>query len=192
MKVLTLNSKDFSLHCSSLADMVFAGGEQVDAIVGIANGGVFVAQEMAECMHVPVFSMKLQRATTKGKSSKLLWLLRRLPRLVNDLLRMAESQALLVMGRMKREKKLPVMLAVPTELSGLIAKKSNATLLVVDDAVDSGFTLLSVVESLKDKFPQVKIKTAVITVTSVDACVNVDYSLYGNRTLIRFPWSLDA
>ena len=32
---------------------------------------------------------------------------------------------------------------------------------------------------------------AVVTVTSVKPLIMPDYFLYNNRTLVRFPWSID-
>ena len=65
-------------------------------------------------------------------------------------------------------------------------------ILIVDDACDSGSTLRAVMDAVRKISPErVVIKTAVITTTTYRPVVSPDFSLYRNRTLIRFPWSKD-
>lgn len=65
-------------------------------------------------------------------------------------------------------------------------------ILIVDDAVDSGATLLAVVEAVRIDMPGAEVRSAVITQTTPSPVITPDYTLYNNRTLIRFPWSMDA
>ena len=51
MRVLTLNSIDFQAHCRKLAERISDDGFQPDCIIGIRNGGAYVANEM--CKAVP-------------------------------------------------------------------------------------------------------------------------------------------
>lgn len=67
-----------------------------------------------------------------------------------------------------------------------------ARILVVDDAVDSGATLLGVVNAAKAAVPLADVRSAVITQTTTAPMTAPDYTLYNDKTLIRFPWSLDA
>ena len=62
--------------------------------------------------------------------------------------------------------------------------------LIVDDAVDSGATMLAVAEALREANPEAEIRTAAITVTTPKPLITPDYSMY--KDLIRFPWSMDA
>lgn len=71
------------------------------------------------------------------------------------------------------------------------AFEGTKSILVVDDAVDSGATLQAVLNSLASLPGRPQIKSAVITTTTRHPLVNPDYTLYNNRTLIRFPWSKD-
>lgn len=65
-------------------------------------------------------------------------------------------------------------------------------MLLVDDAVDSGTTMLRVAEALRCGNPEIELRTAVITVTTAAPLLRPDYTIYDDRTLIRFPWSMDA
>jgi hypoxanthine phosphoribosyltransferase len=64
--------------------------------------------------------------------------------------------------------------------------------LVVDDAVDSGATLIAVLDAVYKAAGSSKVRSAAITVTTENPMVMPDYYLYHDETLIRFPWSIDA
>lgn len=160
--------------------MISADGFVPDAVLGILEGGGRVAENIFK--DTPHFYTTLNRSTTKSKK----WLsplLRRLPRCVADSLRIAEARVVAIMG--SRTRRRP---ASPVYLPQLPAEGS---LLIVDDAVDSGHTLFSVVEAVKHIAPKLLIKTSVITITDSFPKIHPHYSLYNQKTLIRFPWSKD-
>ena len=75
---------------------------------------------------------------------------------------------------------------------GLAALENARRVLIVDDTVDSGKTLLAASEAVRRAIGEdVQIRTAVITSTWRNPPVRADYCLY-DRTLVRFPWSFDA
>ena len=67
----------------------------------------------------------------------------------------------------------------------------NATVLLVDDAIDTGATIQQARLQLLKQFPDITIRVAVITVTIPHPICDADFCLYHNRTLCRFPWSND-
>lgn len=73
-----------------------------------------------------------------------------------------------------------------------IAGSAPARILVVDDAVDSGATLRTVIATIRSTWPDAEIRSAVLTVTRSRPLILPDYTLYPRGTLLRFPWSLDA
>lgn len=65
-------------------------------------------------------------------------------------------------------------------------------LLVVDDAVDSGVTLATVLNVLRALCPAgTEIRSAVVTVTLDGPLIQPDFALH-RGILCRFPWSFDA
>lgn len=186
MTVLTLNSAAFTAACRDLYDKVNADGYQYDMLVGIASGGVFVAAQA----HAPnTFSITHQRASTASKQGKFKKIVKKLPRRVNDLLRCIESVWLGFRERnIDPEKLAPAIL--PDELAQAL-EGFQGRILVVDDAVDSGATLVSVYSALSMAAPQAEIRSAAITITRPNPLITPDYYLYFNRTLVRFPWSSD-
>lgn len=195
MQVVTFDQAALDAAAACLAEMVADGGQSYfDAVVGVARGGSFVCDAFIK--HIPSirfgarFDISLQRPSTKNKGGKVGRLLRSLPLPVLDTMRMAESRLLSAMRILKSEKTNKDV-KIPDELGEIIDKKTNPGILVIDDAIDSGETLLAIVESLKDRNPGAQIVTAVLTVTTSRPRIMPDYTLYNDKTLIRFPWSND-
>lgn len=180
MRVLTLDNQKFVRHCKALEDKCICF--EPDLIVGIANGGVRVAEKMFKTL--PHCKILLQRPSTKVKNRRLFRYIAVLPAKVLDLMRMGES---LLLQRFHPKKNVRVNLS--QELKSTIAKAHN--ILIVDDAVDSGVTLKAIVNAVRQAAPDSLIKSAVITVTTKSPVIMPDFYIYNNRTLIRFPWSKD-
>ena len=185
MKVITLNKDEFRKCCRDLKTGVRASGFRFDTLVGIATGGDFVASEFE---FESTLSIRRQRRLTAAKEGGLGTLISRLPRRINDLLRMAEASC-----RELCDHVIPPH-AEESQLSPEIKTKLSKAqkILVVDDAIDSGATAASVVAAIKKTAPQADVRLAVITVTRPHPLIQADYSIFGPRTLVRFPWSADS
>lgn len=182
MKVITLDGQNFTHACRDLAREVAASGFAPAIIIGIRTGGEYVAREFAPFFPASQLAIiELQRPATSAKSL-FRSLLASLPLPVLDFMRMAESRVLSLLPRR----------SVPRiNLPASLASALPGSLLVVDDAADSGVTLRAVTDALRRERPDADIRTAVLTVTTPLPAIRPDFALYRNRTLIRFPWSLD-
>lgn len=105
-------------------------------------------------------------------------MMRLLPAGVKDRLRIAEARRL-----RKHPGAAPQVTLPPLPDKG--------SLLVVDDAVDSGRTLRAVLESIAREHPDLRVKSAVVTVTTPRPEAMPDYCMFNDGTLVRFPWSAD-
>ena len=195
MQVLTLDNRTFEEKCRHLADMVRNGtAARYDAIVAVRRGGSYVCD--AFCRFFPSsgygdrYDVSLQRPSTKRKNGMLSRILKRLPLPVLDMMRMAESSILSLLHRMKADKATPGV-ELPEGLRRLLEDTETPEILVVDDAIDSGDTLFAIAESLRNTNPRLRLRIAVITVTTNNPRIRPDFALFSNRTLIRFPWSND-
>lgn len=184
MKVLTADSREFARLCLKLKEMVKSSGYEYDILIGIARGGVYVADYFESDM---TFSIKTQRAGTSVKTHGLSRILRRLPSFVNMALRCAEAKALEIRDRFF--KPAPVQVSVGDRLRDML-RQGGHKVLVVDDAADSGRSLLSVLNAISECGSN-EIRSAVITVTRKHPAAIPDYALFRNSTLVRFPWSAD-
>lgn len=170
------------------------GAGRFDAIIGIRRGGSFVCDAFCkvfpEALYGARYDITLQRPSTKRKGGVTGAVLRCLPMKVLDMLRIAESRVLSFFNRHRKGRRLPEVV-MEAGLTEILSHTAQPRVLIIDDAIDSGTTMAAVVSALKKLNPDVGVTTAVITVTTSDPAVTADFTIYRNRTLIRFPWSND-
>ncbi|WP_323006239.1 phosphoribosyltransferase [Pseudorhodobacter sp.] len=166
-----------------------------DCIVGIATGGLLCAEKLKPTVDIPVLSCALRRPGTKIKKiSGIKRLLGIMPYGISNWMRRIEDRLLATRenkpsGTNPSESK---QLSSDVEtITRFVTDKGLRHVLVIDDAVDSGVTLGSVVAALRAALPpETTLTTAVITQTRSLVAFEPDVSLYRN-TLCRFPWSFD-
>jgi uncharacterized protein len=190
-----LSHADFEAACGQLMQMV----EQEYApalVVGIRTGGLVVAESMARqagaCL--PVLSVTSRRASTDTKSRipLLRTTLAALPRPAVNLLRRVEHRFFIASRANQQRAQLVDREEIEKIASWVDQQTLRTRVLVVDDAVDSGVTLATVVSHLDVACrPGTEIRTAVITQTLEQPVMRPDYALF-HDTLCRFPWSFDA
>lgn len=184
MNVVTLDADSLRKAARSLSILIKERGIYPAAIVGIRSGGERVALLMHEDFpEALLVAIDIHRPSSPLKSHACT-LLRHLPRPVADLLRKLEWR--LTMKNPVQEKRVG-NIALPTEK---FAELETGTLLVVDDAADTGSTLLKATDALHASLPGWNVVTAVVTQTTDSPVAIPDFTLYKN-TLIRFPWSAD-
>lgn len=180
----------FSAACASL-NAIVAADFRPDVVVGIAAGGERVAEEMCFPSGFQRLTVRRQRRTTAMKSTLgLPSILSMLPTPLNDLLRRIELAGReAIFGLLRRHPES----AEVTLISGDITAIQNCPVrvLVVDDAVDSGGTLIDVLRFLRSHNAVAEVRSAVIVTTFDNALVNPDFVLL-QRAIVRFPWSADA
>ena len=192
--VQTLLGPAFDAACASLMNLVLASYAPT-LLVGIRTGGLFVAESMARSHsgRLPVLSLTCRRAGTRTKSRipMLNQILLSLPQRVVDTLRLIEHR--LLSTRRARSAAAPEVDQQEAQtIFAALAAAPGARILVVDDAVDSGLTLGTVLQLLRENTPTgTEIRSAVITVTLDAPRVEPDYALH-RGVLCRFPWSFDA
>lgn len=183
MRVISLNSTDFQALCQKLAEKISADNFKPDCIVGIRNGGAYVAHEMSKVFpETKLIEVSVSRPTHKQKNNR--WvksIFRFLPVWLLDALRMAESCVAQHRSTTRRD----ACIVIPCSVNA-------QRILVIDDAIDTGATLLLVINALRERFPDADIRSAVLTITTPAPCLKSNYFLFNNRTLIRFPWAIDA
>jgi hypoxanthine phosphoribosyltransferase len=194
--VVSFDRGSFAEVCAELMRRVNRD-HRPDVIIGIRTGGLVVAEAMATAdgVDVPVLAMTCRRPSSRHKptSSTMRRLVAKLPRPILDQLRLAEHALL-----MRKSTSAPrgEYQFADNELSNLdawiAAAGKRSSLLIVDDAVDSGATLSVVLDAVSRRAPLgATIRSAAITVTTERPLATPDYALY-HRQLCRFPWSLDA
>lgn len=166
-------------------------------VLGIEEGGKplakmlhrFLSQKF-ENIEIDIDYVKCQRPSTKLKKRNpqtetiLKSILKILPKKILNYWRIQEHQRLM--------KKQDLDSAREVIFDENILWNMYSKIWIVDDAVDSGTTLASVVEAVKSRVGEcISIKTLVVVTTSHQAKIKPDFSLY-QQVLVRFPWSLDG
>lgn len=178
----------FAGLCDALAEKVRDRVGNPDVILGIRNGGVAVAAAFSAYFPGTRLGYVSARRPSTGKKEKmrLKRFLRHLPVRLLDNLRILEARFLAYSGNPDRE----VNLDISPEIFELMAVPSTKVV-VVDDAVDSGYTLQAVIGELS-RITTAKLFTAAITATTSAPAVKPDVTLFNDNVLVRFPWSMDA
>lgn len=193
--VVTFDRQAFDEACAALMQLVAQDGWP-DALIGIRTGGVYVAEAMAKSIDfsVPVMSLTCRRPSTKTKSKfgAIKKIVSSLPRPVVDKLRVIEHAMLTKKPQKARPENYSFDLGELAILDDWLREAGpNPSIVVVDDAVDTGTTLSLVLDAVSHRAPGGLIRSAVITVTTAKPWATPRYTLF-RRQLCRFPWSLDA
>jgi hypoxanthine phosphoribosyltransferase len=199
--VRTVGRRDFKDGCGQLWDIA-QRSVRPNLVVGIRSGGWWVAEEMKAVRSPPgvlflPLTARRPSSDVKGKSGLFKLILKILPYFILDFLRLVEYYAL-TLPRCRtvarhgagegRSLDPEEMAAIRTAVAGLPAASQ---VLVVDDSLDSGATLASVIETLRAMLPaDAQVRTAVYTVLGPAPIVAADFYLYRSINC-RFPWSYD-
>ncbi|MFT5759657.1 MAG: hypoxanthine phosphoribosyltransferase [Alteromonadaceae bacterium] len=190
MKVVTLIGDDFVQKCEKLACLVLQDFKP-DVVVGVATGGKYVVEADSSFTSFNQLIVKRQRPGTKKKQSlKLINLLKYLPVFSLDFLRVIEVY---YQENKFKHNEIKRCASDVTLISGDIdcLSKKGCKVLVVDDAVDSGNTMLDVLDYITSINDSCNVKSAVLTTTFSNPIHNADFTLY-SKLLIRCPWAMDV
>lgn len=190
--VLTLTPTLLEEHCQRLASRIQAAGFEPMLLIGIKQGGAEVARLMKSSFPDSHYcEVRITRPSTKQKGQGWMHrLLQKLPLVLCDLLRTLESR----FNEWRSQGQQPIrigQIALPADISLALSEAKSAHVLLIDDAIDTGATILQAQKQLQAQFPNLDIRVAVITVTTRKPVCEADFYLYHNRTLCRFPWSND-
>ena len=195
MAVVTFNPTLLAEACHQLSCRVKAGGYTPSLLIGIQHGGAEVARRMRNDFPEAAYcEVRLSRPGTEQKSNGLAHrLLQHLPLWICNTLRIVESR----INEWRSKGKDPVRIGtirLPQDITSTLSNPSNSSnpsILLIDDAIDTGATIQQARLQLLKQFPDITIRVAVITVTIPHPICDADFCLYHNRTLCRFPWSND-
>jgi hypoxanthine phosphoribosyltransferase len=167
-----------------------------DVFVGIRTGGYHVAEVMGRAFGSSrgVLPITCRRPSTRLKlaSSYVRKVVSKLPRPIVDRLRLIEHGWLTRRASTPKRTTYQFDAGEIAELDLWLEKTGRRpSILVVDDSVDTGNTLIAVLDLIKQHAPDADVRSAVITVTTPAPLVIPDYTLFRQK-LCRFPWSLDA
>ena len=154
-----------------------------DVIVYLAKGGYIFGRNIAAFFGAPVFELSSKRSGDEIKRKNAA-LLMKLPRCARRVLR--EIEIRLRLNKKNEEQKQQFYLTSRYE-----PPASANKILLIDDSADSGSSIVTALEFLKELYPYGDVRIAALNV--FDAAmqkVKIDYFTYRN-TLISTPASKD-
>lgn len=179
----TITDIDFTLlsqYSTQLAKKVELTGFIPEHILYIERAGLFIGYDISQYFHCPISGISSSRRGASFKSA-LKVILRLLPRKLNYFLRNLERRSN-VHGLMSDRKVICEGISPPRD----------KRILLVDDAIDTGFTIRAVIDYLNNNgWRMHSIKVAVITTTEENPVIQPDMSLFTQR-FFAFPWSYDS
>lgn len=156
-----------------------------DLVVYIARGGYLIGKEISDYFQVPCVGIHAEREGDKLKDF-ISPLLRLLPKRIKIFLREMELSS----GVHEFNKDRKIYWDVDNKYLECVSSKRK--ILVVDDSVDTGYSMLQVVGEISRKFGQATIKTAALNVwnKSTEVC-KINFSNHKN-IIITTPMSTDS
>jgi hypoxanthine phosphoribosyltransferase len=178
--MLTLNIEDVEKLSIELSQMV----ETVPELVAyVAKGSYLIGQTLSDIFKVPLLEIETERSGSRLKD------------LASPFLRLLPNRLKLWL----RKKELNTGVHANYSERYAVINSSNKllehdfrTILLVDDSVDTGNTILATKKILKKSFPNANISTAAFVVFEASkSLVKIDYSLFNDK-IISAPWSRDS
>ncbi|MRX82333.1 phosphoribosyltransferase [Eggerthella guodeyinii] len=184
MRFIEYSVESLLAESRKLASLVGAEYEP-DAIAYLAKGGYLIGGTFSRFFDAPLIEMA---ATRSGDPAKrvVASVLQSLPKGIKRLMREIEAYARI------KEKADPAVDSRSIEITGRypVPKKAKRVL-IVDDSVDTGASLLLAMGLIRQAFPNAEIRSTAINVfTASQKAVNVDWALYEN-VLLSTPASKD-
>lgn len=203
LRVVSVSASDVRDIMRELAVQCVSSGLKPSYVMAVLDGGRVPAMEFAAALRAQgleptPLAGKLSRRTTGSCKLRAAQVIARLPVVAQNFVRRAEHTSYRLRDRLfKRFKSgLP---SPPESLIKYLAEQlclsrvgPMTPVLIVDDAIDSGATLMQMVTALRVVgVERENVRIACITETTRNPVVRADYVKH-RGVLCRFPWSGDA
>lgn len=167
-------------YSHELALKVKDSGYVPDHVLCVERAGLLVGYEIASFFECSISGIYSSRSGHSLKSKAKI-ILRYLPRAVTHLLRNIEFKS--KVHEVKKDRHVYIESQLPPK---------GKSILLVDDAIDTGYSLKAVLDFLITKgYCRRDIKTAVLTTTQNNVICKADISLF-DQVSFAFPWSYDS
>ena len=194
MRVITLTRELLRKNSYQLLDSIQKDKIDFDIVIGIATGGIYVSQPIQEKMHKngwigKYLEVKLSRKSTDIKQKwQLKKILTKLPYSILNMLRIIEMKLSEQFKNTTYNTSKEESIHFSEETKSHLINSTN--ILLIDDAIDTGSTVLAIKNVIQTINPVVDVKIAVLTVTHHTPYIKPDYTLYKD-VLLRCPWAED-
>lgn len=183
MNYVELSIKSLSEKSSELGRMI-SDEYAPDVIVFIARGGYIVARQIQAVLGSKLIGANAARSGNKLKEH-IVPILKLLPEKAKIFLRSVELNSGI------HEKKTERKVELHNQIN-YVNQNIHQKFLIVDDSIDTGYSMKAVYEEIKKLFHDSEIRCAALNVWDKSKnIINADYVLYRN-TIIKTPMSKDS
>lgn len=182
MNYIELSSKDVENKTIELYDKI-SKNYKFDLVIFIAKGSYTIGQKLSELGKCPLLEIK---ATRKGNKLKKIVspILKLIPKKIKMYLRNKEVKSNV------HEKNIDRNVIYDREIWNKY--KDSRKIVLVDDSVDTGYSIKACKEEIEKFFPNSNIKVAAFNYFDKSSSViKVDYYIY-KETMMNGPWSNDS
>lgn len=183
MEYRELTAADVKTNCRALSEEILQTGFRPDVVVFIAEGAFQIGKIISENFQCGLVEIHCSRKGSDIKN-RLTPILALIPSGIKAKLRERE------MNRLNR--KIDSEREASFDVRSWSKYDSAKRILLVDDSIDSGFSMRAAYDCVKEFFDGAEIRVAVINeFEGTDDVIKADYCIFQN-TLISGPWSSDS
>lgn len=182
MELLELSREKLIETDRKLADLVL-GDYNYDLVIFIARGSYGIGVDLAEANHTPLLEIFASRSG--GGLKKILRpILRILPKSFRSFLRRKEVNS--GVHEQKSDRKITF------DEKRWKEHQAARRILLVDDSVDTGYSVLASRKAIAEFFPEAELRVAALNCfTKSESVVKTEYALF-HDTMLSGPWSNDS
>lgn len=183
MNYIELSSKDVENKTIELFRKILSSDYKFDLVVFIAKGSYTIGKKLSELGNCPLLEIK---ATRKGNKLKKIIspFLKLIPKKIKMYLRNKEVKSNVHEKNIERN--------VIYNVEKWSKYKECKNIILVDDSVDTGYSIKACKEEIERFFSNSNIKIAVFNYfEKSEKIIKVDYSIY-KEMMMNGPWSNDS
>ena len=183
MNYVELSSKDVENKTSELYNKILSTDYKFDLVIFIAKGSYTIGKKLSELGNCPLIEIK---ATRKGNKLKKIIspFLKLIPKKIKMYLRNKEVKSNVHEKNIERN--------VIYNVEKWSKYKECKNIILVDDSVDTGYSIKACNEEIERFFPNSNIKVAAFNYfEKSENIIKVDYSIY-KEMMRNGPWSNDS
>lgn len=183
MNYVELSSKDVENKTSELYNKILSTDYKFDLVIFIAKGSYTIGKKLSELGNCPLLEIK---ATRKGNKLKKIIspFLKLIPKKIKMYLRNKEVKSNVHEKNIERN--------VIYNVEKWSKYKECKNIILVDDSVDTGYSIKACNEEIERFFPNSNIKVAAFNYfEKSENIIKVDYSIY-KEMMMNGPWSNDS
>lgn len=183
MNYVELSSKDVENKTSELYNKILSTDYKFDLVIFIAKGSYTIGKKLSELGNCPLLEIK---ATRKGNKLKKIVcpFLKLIPKKIKMYLRNKEVKSNIHEKNIERN--------VIYNVEKWSKYKECKNIILVDDSVDTGYSIKACKEEIERFFPNSNIKVAAFNYfEKSENIIKVDYSIY-KEMMMNGPWSNDS